>query len=132
MPKRASNRPGQTSLFMEETTDDVARKTFRTADEKAYAREKKRKRVKVEPQPIPPNGPCCHRCRSYVHALGDDEFGKCMRLGVALVRTARIEKGQVIDVREDESILTEALRCKPWAGQGCSAFVSVEGHEVAA
>lgn len=115
----------RTTSLVTETTDDIATKTYRTPDEKEYAREKKRKNVRFGDQPIPENGSCCDRCRNYRPAMEGETFGICRQLGVVVERVGRYEKGDVVDRLKQRNTPTEPLHGKPWAGQGCSAYVDV-------
>lgn len=128
-------RAGQAFLFQEETTDDVVRKTFQTPDEKTFKKERKRK-VKVGAQPIPAEGSCCDRCQHYQHADRTEEFGICRKLGVTNVTALpHLDRNVIVDAEDAWKrfrVTTDPLRCKPWAGQGCSGFADVHADEVAA
>lgn len=121
MPKT----PPQPRFAFAETTDDVARKTYKTADEKEYIRETRRKKIRVDDQPIPASGSCCHRCRNYRPAMEGEDYGLCRQLGVVIERTAHYEKGDVVDRLANRDVVSDFLHCKPWAGQGCSAYVDL-------
>ncbi|MGI8403948.1 MAG: hypothetical protein ACR2OE_04135 [Thermomicrobiales bacterium] len=108
-----------------ETTDDVARKTYKTPDEKEYVRESRCKKVKLGDQPIPVTGSCCDRCRNCRPAMEGEAYGLCRQLGVVLERTPFHEKGEIIDRLTNHGVVSEPLHCKPWAGQGCSGYVDV-------
>lgn len=131
-----SNRqpPKQQSAFgfVDETTDDVARKTFRNADEVQFEKEQSRRRApKPTEFPVPETGSCCARCQHYRPAFKAEGFGECARLVVTLVPFGTIAKGTILGTKEHPEIEADPLRCKPWAGQGCSAFAQVGLAEAA-
>ena len=126
--------PNQQSTFgfVEETTDDVWRKTFQSEDEKQFAKEQARRRApKVKTFPVPETGACCDRCRHFRRPTAEDAFGECGFLVITLVPYGSVEKGTILSARERPEIEADPLRCKPWAGQGCSAFTAIS-MEVAA
>jgi hypothetical protein len=124
------NNPNQTPLW---TTDDVAKSTFKTVDDKAFKAEQRRKRKKHDPYPIPESGPCCFRCKLWLIPENLKDFGECRFLGTADDRRLPfVEKGQVIDRDQARAygVITTPL---PTRGNfACSAFVEAGEHEEAA
>lgn len=118
--------------FVEETTDDVARKTFRNADELRFEKEQSRRRAPKQTEfPLPETGSCCARCQHYRPALKAENFGECAQMVITLVPVVTIAKGTILGTKEHPEIEADTLRCKPWGGQGCSAFAPIALEQAA-
>lgn len=92
-----SREPTQAGMFP--TANDVARHTRKSADERAWERERRARSKKTQSAPIPDSGPCCGRCRHWRKPLdAKTAYGECR---IRVVTTARvpnvIEKGVCLE-----------------------------------
>lgn len=108
------------TLFDSPTTDDVIAITRRSADEKAFAKERRRKRFSV-PERGAPVGACCARCVNWRPPVDGDRYGECRVLAVIAPGNRYDCRVAAVDEASKQERNWEYLRTTPWYA-GCRAY----------
>ena len=131
--RKHTNQP---TLF-EQLADADQLRGFKTADDRAFLDERRRKSKGKKHVPLataPKTGPACLRCTHWMSPMDDDEFGECHHLVMTAAEApwANVAKGTIVDrdtARNDLHVDYDYLR----TGEAfsCSAYALAAQEDAA-